>query len=143
MKAQCEGCQAVAEELTPTAAPSLLCFELSQTRAPRAGLLLPGTDTAPGDSSPAGIAGLKKHSQHRAGGVPAVRMGSDPARDIKTKATAMMGVSFCQVTLTGELWKHLCSGCRGVNWGLIGFLDVLACFSLESIHPQPVKGVQK
>lgn len=59
MQAPCGSWQAVAESLTPIAARSLLCFEFSQTRAPRAGLCLPGTDTAPGDSSAAGISGLQ------------------------------------------------------------------------------------
>lgn len=59
MKPLCGSWQAVVKDLTPTVAPSLLCFELSQTRAPSARLCLRGTDTAPGDSSPAGISGLQ------------------------------------------------------------------------------------
>lgn len=59
MKPLCGSWQAVVKDLTPTVAPSLLCFELSQTRAPSAQLCLRGTDTAPGDSSPAGISGLQ------------------------------------------------------------------------------------
>lgn len=59
MKPLCGSWQAVVKDLTPTVAPSLLCFELSQTRAPSAQFCLRGTDTAPGDSSPAGISGLQ------------------------------------------------------------------------------------
>lgn len=92
MKALCGSCQAAAEDLTPSAAPSVLCSEFSQTRAPSARLLaqtlLPGT---------ALLLEYLDCSQHRVGGVPAVRMESYPARDIKTKATVT------QLRLLGNL----------------------------------------
>lgn len=48
-------------------------------------LCLPGTETASGDKCPAGIAGLR--TQHRVGGVPAIRKEIYHARDIKNGAT--------------------------------------------------------